>query len=101
MPLAKKPASEIEPTEKPLDHEAFNLDDEQTRVFLEGLANPPPANEALTTLMKRTPPWEERSRIAGLFGMLEREGQRPVTIEEMKKAVAEQAAEDDGGIKKS
>ena len=99
--MAKKPASEVEPAEKSLDREVFNLDAEQTRALLKDLANPPPANEALTTLMKRTPPWEERSRSENLFGMLEREEQRPVPIEKMNEAVGEQATEDDERIKKS
>ena len=36
----------------------IELGSEQTRQFLEVVANPPAANEALQKLMARTPPWE-------------------------------------------
>ena len=62
--------------------------------------NPPPANDALKALMKRTPTWGDRTQIEDVFGLLEREGQRTVSIEEMNEAIAEQAAEDDERIKK-
>lgn len=42
--------------------------------------------------MKRTPPWGERTQIEDVFGLLEREGQRTVSIEEMNEAMAERAA---------
>lgn len=84
----------------PLDQVIFPLDEEQTRKFLEIMDNPPPANDALKALMKRTPPWGDRTQIEDVFGLLEREGQRTVPIEEMNEAIAEQAAEDDERIKK-
>ena len=58
------------------------------------------AEDPLKALMKRTPPRGECTHIEDLFGLLEREGQRTVSIEEMNEAVPEQAAEDDERIKR-
>jgi hypothetical protein len=98
--MTKKSSREAEPTGKPIDLVISPLDEEQTREFLEIMHNPPPPNDALKALMKPTPHWRERTQIEDVFGMLEREGQRTVSIEEMNEAVAEQAAEDDERIKK-
>lgn len=43
------------PSEDPV---TIKLCSEQTEQFLEALANPPAANQALQKLMNRTPPWE-------------------------------------------
>ena len=40
------------------------------------------------------PAWGERTQIEDVAGLLEREGQGTASIEEMKEAVAEQAAEE-------
>jgi hypothetical protein len=98
--MTKKPSREAETTDDPFDQVIFPRDDEQTREFLEVMHNPPPPNDALKALMRRTPPSSERTQIEDVFGLLEREGQRTLSIEEMNDAVAEQAAEDDERIKK-
>ena len=51
--------------------------------------------------MKRAPAWGECTQIDAVFGLLEREGQRTISIEEMNEAVAERAAEDDERSKKA
>lgn len=82
------------PPEDPLDKVVFPLDAEQTRWFVEVLANPPRANTALRNLMKRVPRWKRETDISEAFGMLERDGQLPITTEEMTEAVISKAAED-------
>lgn len=99
--MTKKLSREAEPADDPLDQVIFQLGEEQTRKFLEIMNDPPPANDALKALMKRTPPWGERTQIEDVFGLLEREGQRTVSIQEMNEAVAEHAAEEDERIEKS
>lgn len=82
----------------PLDQVGLELDAEQTRQLLEVLHNPPPANAALRALRKRTPPQGRQTDISEVFGLLEREGQRPISIEEMNDAIASKAAEDQGNL---
>lgn len=98
--MTKKHSPEAESTDDSLDQVIFPLDEEQTHEFLEVMHNPPPATDTQKAPMKRTPPWGERTQIENVFGQLEREGQRTVSIKEMDEAVAEQAAEDDERIKK-
>ena len=64
------------------------------------MQNPPPAADTMKELMKGTPWWGERTQSEDVFGVLEGEGQRTVSIEEMNKAMAERAAKDDERIKK-
>ncbi|QIK95798.1 hypothetical protein G7076_04355 [Sphingomonas sp. HDW15A] len=59
-----------------------------------------PADDPLKSPRKRTPLRGEWTHIEDVFGLLEREGQRTVSIDEMNEAVAERAAEDDERIKK-
>ena len=47
-----------EQTAQSEDPMTIDLSSEQAQQFLEALANPPAANEALQELMARTPPWE-------------------------------------------
>lgn len=42
----------------PLDQVDFVLNDDQTKVLCERLAEPPAANSALRELVARTAPWE-------------------------------------------
>ena len=98
--MTKKRSPEAEPADDPLDQVIFPLDDEQTREFLEIMQGPPPATDTMKALMKGTPPRGERTQIENVFGLLEREGQRTVSIEKMNEAMAERAAEDDERIKK-
>lgn len=84
----------------PLDQVIFELDAEQTAEFLRVLRDPLPASDALKAIMQRTPSWRRGSVISESFGLLERDGREPASIEEMKNAVLNQAAEDDERSKK-
>lgn len=46
----------------PQDRATFELDEEQTAVFLEALANPPAPTRPLRDLMARPAPWNEDER---------------------------------------